>query len=397
MTSDRIAFALAPDLLPILGWFVPGPRSAISPLAPEGTEPPTDAQQAKLRKAGALDDTGTLSKRVLPSLEILAQAPSYTRLRLLMGPRVIDQTRYSIPGSQGAVTLAAANEALILRDATPPDAVIAQLRRWTGQSDLYNCKFETLLPPNEALALSAVFDLHRRALLRAMLGMAGEQPFVFDANAVREAVSRPTRSLLWLVNALSFLTGEARTLSESDVAASLSGLSQAEHLVPDGTKYRLADDLVYLATRLLILDKIITFEAGVAVGDGHVASTRFLCVQSGVNALLYVEEGEEVRLASLSALALLSAVRYGLENPMARRVEELSSIIRERSEARRAPRAACAQCGAALGVDQRFCGQCGAAVEGPAVQAPKVQFCTNCGQPLEAGSKFCMECGAKVE
>ena len=43
----------------------------------------------------------------------------------------------------------------------------------------------------------------------------------------------------------------------------------------------------------------------------------------------------------------------------------------------------CAQCGASLGEDHRFCGDCGAPVGG----------CPSCGEPLTPGKRFCHACG----
>jgi predicted amidophosphoribosyltransferase len=43
----------------------------------------------------------------------------------------------------------------------------------------------------------------------------------------------------------------------------------------------------------------------------------------------------------------------------------------------------CAQCGASLGEDHRFCGDCGA----------PVGDCPSCGEPLTPGKRFCHACG----
>ena len=52
----------------------------------------------------------------------------------------------------------------------------------------------------------------------------------------------------------------------------------------------------------------------------------------------------------------------------------------------------CAECGAKLSADAKFCLACGK----PVVK-PKPTECPQCGKPLTPGAKFCMECGAKMQ
>lgn len=50
----------------------------------------------------------------------------------------------------------------------------------------------------------------------------------------------------------------------------------------------------------------------------------------------------------------------------------------------------CAQCGAGINADAKFCPECGTKRE---IDAKK--FCQECGQKIDANAKFCPECGAK--
>lgn len=60
----------------------------------------------------------------------------------------------------------------------------------------------------------------------------------------------------------------------------------------------------------------------------------------------------------------------------------------------------CANCGAPLAENAKFCSSCGAKVEAPVEpqeESPDQPVCAQCGAPLEAEANFCNQCGAKVE
>ena len=52
---------------------------------------------------------------------------------------------------------------------------------------------------------------------------------------------------------------------------------------------------------------------------------------------------------------------------------------------------ACANCGAMLSANSKFCPECGNKIE-----IKKPSFCTECGEPITEGSKFCSGCGTKL-
>lgn len=52
---------------------------------------------------------------------------------------------------------------------------------------------------------------------------------------------------------------------------------------------------------------------------------------------------------------------------------------------------ACANCGAMLSANSKFCPECGNKIE-----IKKPSFCSECGEPITEGSKFCSGCGTKL-
>lgn len=70
--------------------------------------------------------------------------------------------------------------------------------------------------------------------------------------------------------------------------------------------------------------------------------------------------------------------------------DEKESKLEELIQKRRASKdAACAECGAPMQSDQRFCSKCGS-------QANKVD-CPSCGEKVRADDLFCSSCGNQVQ
>lgn len=373
-------FTIPPKAWAAIGALVPGPRSVVSALGERPHQPLDEAHRAHLREIGLLDEQDALTPEARHAMEVLARAQVYARLRLLLGGRGFDTVFYYAPDGDGAVSISATADGLLVTDPAPIAEVMGQLKQFTGDSVVFGTAFQAEMSFEEALALAAMIDLHRKSLLRALLEKREPDALSFDAVTVREAIENTEESGQWLVHIVRYVTGYGEPLREGEVGSALPSLAQAGHLISEGNTYRLNDTLKLLAARHLTVDKVLVFEAGSGAADGRVGEAGFCCWQAGVNDLLLVEHRDQVRLTSINAAALLSIVQAFLEEP---------PIVA-------AAGPTCSKCGAPLSPGQRFCGQCGAAVEVPAAVVPKVQFCTNCGQPIDVDSRFCPECGAEV-
>ncbi len=115
------------------------------------------------------------------------------------------------------------------------------------------------------------------------------------------------------------------------------------------------------------------------------------------DAPLFSDNGESLIEEKASAVA---TEETELEMPaVAPEIVEMSaSAEAEESQPAPTPLHTCANCGAALRPDAKFCKGCGSAVApvpAPA-SAPKAECssCAKCGAPLKPGAKFCSSCGS---
>ncbi len=110
----------------------------------------------------------------------------------------------------------------------------------------------------------------------------------------------------------------------------------------------------------------------------------------GITLIDYGRSAREARavLAGLEERIPAVDLRMDLE-------EEVSLPRQEKDFSKKILGASCAQCGASLEENSRFCSVCGAPVEKASGTSAKT--CTSCGAPLGEGARFCGSCGSPAE
>jgi len=80
-----------------------------------------------------------------------------------------------------------------------------------------------------------------------------------------------------------------------------------------------------------------------------------------------------------------------------REIQKIKKIPETDGAAKSAENIKCAECGAVLSSDAKFCPECGAGVAVKAPESdPEFIFCFNCGAQIPLGKKFCQNCGDKL-
>jgi hypothetical protein len=367
-------------------------KSLLSPLRYGSQEALTDAQRSSLQEVGVLDGDGDISSVIRPTLVALAQTNAYARVRLVAWDELFEQMTYFAPDDQPAVSLTTRDEGVLVRNPAATEEALGILTQLIGESEVGGCPLRAELSVSEALTLAAMVDGHRKSVLRAFIEGTPFEPSLYDARAISEAVRDGIDSVDWLVTVVRTISDYEAALSEEDVAAALSSLAERHHVVREGHRYALGQGALAVGKRLLVIDHILTLDAGSLTEGGGLATTGFTCLQSGVHHLLLVEHREGVvRFSGVSSADLLASLRQSLTQPEALR--EMAERVAPSPETGRT----CPTCGASLLPDQPFCGACGAPVGESAIEQPQIMFCTGCGQPLDPDARFCTACGAEVD
>jgi len=173
---------------------------------------------------------------------------------------------------------------------------------YTGKSPLNGSDLDLELPLEEGFALTAVFDLYRKAVFKAY---AEEEVFVYagftlyDLIKVLNEIRESSQSLAYHLFAL---TGEIPEFDWQSVQELLESLLEKGLLKKDGAKHWPAGEALFFAGNFLIIENIITLTIG-RVKDKALYRSGFVLLQAGPLDMLYMEKsGDNLILNSLAPL-----------------------------------------------------------------------------------------------
>lgn len=355
--SDTVSFSIRRDHLAALGRFVPGRKTGLSPLEPDGTPALAESDLAELRSNGILDDGNRIVPELRPTLELLAGTRAYTSVRFRAGADALDYNVYFGPEDGRAVEVTGSGDELLVEDPAGTDAFVEGMRAYTGGSTIRVCDFDAELSVDQAVTLAALLDLQRKATLRAFADETELPQRTYAAAEVRQAIAETTPNSQWFVSLVQDLHGADVVPDEGQVAEALTALSEAGHLLDLGTGYALGETTAVLGSRFLMLDTMTSVWTGRERDDGVVFELRFLCVQAGVHEILFMEcSDDRCGFTTINSEALLAYVNYFLTE-----ADALEAMMEELGAADVAPAAAafCPNCGSKVGAEDRFCRNCG--------------------------------------
>lgn len=192
-----------------------------------------------------------------------------------------------------------------------PSDIIIGLSDFFSMSNIKTADVSVILPPDEMIVLLAIIDIYRKNTLLNYAGKTNESEFIILQEITSELTSGFENGLVKIfVNNYDF-----------KIPSAVNTESLLTNLIRKGALefkkgYRLTNDLTLLANSFLIPQAIVLFEAFDAAADGNLSVDGGLCVAAGIHDILSFAVGEnEVKLFTLSAFQMLSAVENALECP----------------------------------------------------------------------------------
>lgn len=394
----EIQFVLDLNSLIGLGEFIPGEQSLISPMRP-GIKL-TPEQVSVLKGKGILDDSGKIAPTFLPALETIANAGYYTQVRLNGSGNYLESMVYFSRDCKNSVALFTTGEGLLVSNPAPVQDIVRALKEYIGESSLQNMDFHAEISFEEALALSAVIDLQRRALLKAMAGDLDPDDSGFPVEAVYQETVKENDNAQWLVTLLREMTGVSP--DRSGLEKALGSLAAAGLVRMKDGSCHLTGQTRGLANQFMLTNNLLSIRSGREMPGNEVAQVGFVCLQAGVTGLLTIQTAEDnlLQLTVLPAAALFRFVEMYLSDPVAIQMlipdqaEEAEPASGKTEKTEGSGGAGCPACGKANPADVRFCLECGSPLA--PVTDVKSSVCRSCGTPLKPGARFCGECGSAV-
>lgn len=386
--ANKITVSLKAEHLGYLGKACGHGLTELSPLNGQGAEL-SGSEIDELKKMRVLDGAGSITDGFKPALESLASANAFARTRLTRGRGLLEYVVFFSPAGLPC-SLLTESDGLLLNYPADSRDFMPLLEELLGISSLSNLDFEAAWEHNQAIVMAAALDITRRALLQALVDGSDMVNAEFSPEDIYQWLTRPADDAQWLSSVLKGIVPPF-DLELSTIINSLDKLAQNGFAVKQENGFVLSEPAATLASRFMLVDKLMSMRAGVD-SNGQVVQVGFICVSSGVNDLLLLEADEnKLFVETASAQQILNFARHFLSEPI-----QLTNKSKEiaASNVSLTPDEPvtyqCSACGGAIAATAKFCGKCG----NPVKPAPK--FCGKCGAEFEEGTRFCGECGSPL-
>jgi len=326
----------------------------------------------------------------------LASCRAFTRVRLTFGKGLFEHANYFSTGKVCGVTTA--GEGLTIEFPAQNTKIIGEVKQLIGDSTYQSSDFEESFSTAQALVVGAALDIVRREMLD---GLAKNQEDInpeFTKEEILKELAAPDSNAQWFATVIKGIISQPR---QEELMQSIEDLSSAGYLIRSGEIYRLHSILELLASRFLIVDKILSLRTGEEI-EREVFQSGFVCMQSGVNDLLMLDtDGEKLYLEAVSAQKVIDYLQFFLTQPKSlvkanngkRQEEQVLASASQGSHAGGTTKEAsitCPYCRTGLPAGAKFCTSCGRQL------GIQPSFCKSCGSRLVANAKFCGNCGHPV-
>lgn len=311
--NEKIEFTLRPELLGAVGNLWGAKLSEISPFNYGKTSSVTGDEQSELTALGICDNNGKISDKVLPAIELLADARAFTRIYLHNGLNIFEYISY-FDASGNAASITNDSGSQMVDYPAPNNGIIENIRQNIGDTVYRNSDFECEIKSSEAMVLAAMMDIQRKAFLSDIADGKETEASRIDIGRIESLLSGNAKNYQWLTNIIRDMTKHEAFTSET-IEPVLDSLVKIGYAARNNGGYVLTRDTLLLSRRMLLLDKFLTLTSGRIGNDGKVVVVGFTGIQAGVHDLLFIDENNDiVQMDAVSSAMVLDYVSHFLQS-----------------------------------------------------------------------------------
>lgn len=262
---------------------------------------------------------------------------------------------YANPDEAQGVLLTANDDGVRLQSPPVRDNLLELLLMHLGNSKLDRVDFELDLPMAQTAAFFALIDASRRNKMRALLGESTTEDISIDN--IKSALTESAGGFQWL--APGYIKAIGKGLPGKEVVTSaLSKLADAKIIKGSGNGWIPGMQIEKLASEFLLIDAVIRLRSGSvdAEGGANAADIHIIYGRSGA-VFMWSLTGKKTEIRSLSPSQLLMLIEM-----MMRPAAENTPNEERQANAEPPSPNKCAQCGAKIEADDKFCCECGTSV-----------------------------------
>jgi len=359
--DEKISFTMEEDLLPVVGTLHSGEKSPLSLLKGTKKQIPADSI-SRLRSRGIVDASDKIKSEFEHAVETLARTSTFARLKFSAGKTIFEFIVYFPEDQTSPVSLTHNAHEIIVHDPAAIDDIFDLIDQNVGHSGLLSVQFSGEFSHEEALALCAMLDLERNALLRRLAGGTEPVQRAYNLPQITSWAGDKKKSYQSFEFVVQSRIGLSSPPTPQQIQNGLLSLAAKGHVLRPESKFQLNETLENVAGRFPIIDNFAIVETVKLVNNKTLWAGSFISLQAGVNDLLYLESIDgKIIIRCITGLELLNLVARSLSDP---------DYIKVPSEPLPAP---------------------------SSPELPKKgSFCSKCGAPIRVGKQFCAKCGEKV-
>lgn len=306
-------YVMETDKLQYLNYLL-GDKNEISILNAYDTNGQTEMEHNSLCDMGIITPEGNIPENIKQTLDVLVNPHALVKIVFSGGVEKYEHSVSYDKSFHNPVSFTATPKGITVANESDNKAIIKVIEEFVGKSSLKSVNFQGKFSIAEALVICAMLDMEKKASLIAFVDELPYTSSAFNSNIIWRMINSTNPSIQWFVYNVNEVIGENVTLTQSQVQEAMKQLSDKGIITNQGSQYQLSPELSMLSSRMVIIDNVLTVETIGKNQDNELTSAGFLCVQSGIHDLLFMDyDGSEIIFKSISSAMLLEYIEHFLQ------------------------------------------------------------------------------------
>jgi len=281
-------------------------KNNLSPLNRFVSKDLTKEGISSLDEIGIIDSDGNLLETMKSTMEILSKPHAVVKVIFTGGVGAYEHNINYDNSFQNHVSFTVTPNNVSIDDESDPLGIIKIMEDFVGKSNLKSVNISRKFNVAEAFVVASMLDMERKSILRAFVD---EVPFThnsYNTSMIWRIMNSTSSSIQWFVCIMNEIIGEYGTLSQKQVQDAINQLIAEGAITQNGGQYQLSSELSLLASRMIIVDNILSVQTSKQDEIGEIISAGFTCVQSGVHDLLFLDyDGKEIVFETITSVRLM--------------------------------------------------------------------------------------------
>lgn len=291
-----------------------GSNNEISVLKDIPLKETLDSDKEELISKGILNADGSLKNELQDKLDILANPYGVVKCIFSGGDNIYEHSISYDATYQQYIQFSKNQEVVIIDGETSSDSIVNLAKDFIGTSSIKGLDINYKLDVAEALVVSSMIDMERKALLRAFVDEIAYNKNSYNVNVIWRIVNSTNPSIQWFVHLINQIVGNQEPLTQNQVRGAINSLLGKGIILNQRDQHLLSDDVSLLSNRMAIVDNVMSVQTYKMDNEG-VVNSGFTCVQAGIHDMIMFDyDGEKIHIETITAARLIEYLEMILDS-----------------------------------------------------------------------------------